>query len=153
MSVKRTRSLNIAGALDKLDGATVKSGWFEDAVYPDGTKVAEAAAFAELGTAKAPSRPILRPTIDEKEKVWVSTIKHGAKRTLNGKSGNFSEVLGLQVQGDIQATIVSIQSPPLSPSTVKARKKKLADGKTVGSLDKPLVETGYMLASVRSVVE
>jgi len=148
MPVKRERNINIQAL--KLGNIKMKSGWFEDSVYPDGTKAAMVAAISEHGTENIPPRPIIRPTVEREKNNWKSFIKDGSRRVLNGEIESFSEGFGLQVQGDIQATIAQIQSPELAESTIKARQSKLADGKTVGSLDKPLVETGYLLSSVKS---
>ena len=148
MPVKRTQNINIEAL--KLGNLNMKSGWFEDAVYPDGTKAAMVAASAEFGTETAPARPIIRPTIEREKGNWKRIIKDGSRRILNGEIDSFKEGFGLQVQGDIQVTIAQIQGPALAESTIKARQRKLADGATVGSLDKPLVETGYLLSSVKS---
>ena len=148
MSVKRTQHINIQAL--KLGNLKMKSGWFEDAVYPDGTKAAMVAAVNEFGTDDIPPRPMIRPTVEREKDNWKNIIKDGSRRILNGEIDSFKEGFGLQVQGDIQATIAQIQSPELAESTIDARKRKLADGVTVGSLDKPLVETGYLLSSVKS---
>lgn len=148
MPVKRTQNISVQAL--KLGNINMKSGWFEDAVYPDGTKAAMVAAVNEYGTEDIPARPIIRPTIEREKGNWKKIIADGSRRILNGELDSFKEGFGLQVQGDIQATIAQIQEPALAESTVKARQRKLADGDTVGSLDKPLVETGYLLSSVKS---
>jgi len=148
MPVKRTQHINIEAL--KLGNLNMKSGWFEDAVYPDGTKAAMVAAVHEFGTDDIPARPMIRPTVEREKNNWKSIIKDGSRRILNGEIDSFKEGFGLQVQGDIQVTIAQMQGPALAESTVKARQRKLADGATVGSLDKPLVETGYLLSSVKS---
>lgn len=148
MPVKRTQNISVQAL--KLGNINMKSGWFEDAVYPDGTKAAMVAAVNEYGTENIPARPIIRPTIEREKGNWKKIIADGSRRILNGELDSFKEGFGLQVQGDIQATIAQIQEPALAESTVKARQRKLADGDAVGSLDKPLVETGYLLSSVKS---
>lgn len=148
MPVKRIQNINIQAL--KLGNFDMKSGWFEDAVYPDGTKAAMVAAVHEFGTDDIPARPIVRPTVEREKGNWKRIIKDGSRRILNGEIDSFKEGFGLQVQGDIQVTIAQMQSPELAESTIKARQRKLADGATVGSLDKPLVETGYLLSSVKS---
>lgn len=57
---------------------------------------------------------------------------------------------GEQVAGQVKETIVSIQAPPLSESTVAARKRAR---KSPGVSTKPLVDTGLMLefGSIESV--
>ena len=102
-----------------------------------------------------PPRPFMRPTIASREKKWAKIVESGAKDMLLGNATPL-EVLGklaLGVQGDIYKTIVSLTKPELKRGTIKARLKKLADGKTIGQLTKPLEETGYLLTSLQSVVE
>jgi len=56
--------------------------------------------------------------------------------------------VGMKAAGDVRKAISEVQKPPLKQSTVDARLAKMADGKTVGNLRKPLVETAIMFNAV-----
>lgn len=129
-----------------------KVGWFESAKYEDGTPVAYVAALNELGNN---ARPFMRPTIQERKQVWKAVGKQGARQVINGEAtaGHMFELLGLQASGDIARTISSITEPPLSPRTIAARQAKMADGRTVGNLTKPLIESAHMFNTLTCIVE
>jgi len=92
----------------------------------------------------------MRSTISKQHKKWVKTFE----KAMKGMSAEQAlELVGMQAAGDVQEMITSIQTPPLSPTTIHARQRKMADGKTVGNLTKPLVETALLLASIKSVVQ
>ncbi|EPO2591135.1 hypothetical protein ACT8MX_003286 [Escherichia albertii] len=135
-----------------LQRKAAKVGWFESAKYADGTPVAQVAAANEFGPH---ARPFMRPTIAERAQTWRAVGKNVARKVVNGQASadQLFETIGLQASGDIAKTISSITSPPLLPRTIAARQAKMADGKTIGSLDKPLVETGLMINSLTHIVE
>ncbi|WP_059215185.1 hypothetical protein [Escherichia albertii] len=139
-------------ATEELKRKSAKVGWFESSKYADGTPVAQVAAENEFGPH---ARPFMRPTITARTQVWRSLSYTVAKKVVNGDApaDQIFEMLGLQVSGDIAKAIAAITSPPLSPRTIAARQAKMADGKTIGSLDKPLVETGLMINSLTHIVE
>ena len=142
--------------LTGLDGKQGRAGWFESSKYPDGTPVAYVAAIQEFGVAAKgiPPRLGLRELVKKKTPQWRDLAKSGVKAVIKGNAtiGQVMEGLGLQAAGDIRKRISEVSSPPLKPSTVAARRRKMADGKTVGSLTKPLVETGYMIATANNDV-
>lgn len=111
--------------------------------YEDETPVATVAAWNEYGTSVSPARPFMRPTIKEQKDKWIETIKKGVQRVVLNKETAFDTLdrVGRQAAADIQTKISSIYSPPNAPSTIKRK----------GSA-KPLIDTGYMLASVSSAV-
>jgi hypothetical protein len=63
------------------------------------------------------------------------------------------DVIGMQVSSNVQETIKSIQTPALRNSTIKARLNKKRDKKTIGLIEKPLVDTGTLLNTITNVVE
>ncbi len=132
-------------------------GWGEGAKYPDGTPVAAIAAQNEFGNAskRIPPRSFVRTTITEKEEEWRNLALSGARAVVAGNTSveNVMEGLGIASQGDIGKKITQIQEPALSPVTIKARQRKLADGKKVGNLTKPLIETSQMLSTLTYSVE
>jgi len=141
----------------QLSGSELKVGWFETNRYPDGTPVAYIATIHEFGYPEGgiPARPFMRPTIVREENFWRKFIDQEAKKIYDGRQTveNMLEALGLSIAGEVARSITQVMAPPLKPATIAAKKRKLADAVTVGSLDKPLVETGLMLASVTHVVE
>lgn len=147
--------LNIA--LDQLAGKQAKAGWFESDKYEDGTPVAYVASIHEFGSPEQgiPPRPTMRPAIDHNRTAWAKLAGKGANAVLNGKK-DIRTVLGsiaALAAGNIKEEIVALTAPPLKPETIAARLRKKSNKKTIGKLDKPLVDTGLMLSTVTSVVE
>lgn len=141
---------------DELNKLNVFLGWLESSRYDDNTPVAAIAALHEYGAPKAniPSRSFLRPTQENKRQDWVAIIRAGAKAILEGKmvARDVMEILGQAAVGDIQQAIKAVTSPPLKPSTVAAKRRKKANGKKVGYLNKPLIEEAIMINSVTYLV-
>lgn len=135
-----------------LDGLQAKIGWFEAAKYADGTPVAYVASIQEFGAASegVPPRPFMRPTVVAQSQKWRDQIGKGATRVLEGKLSavQVMEQVAGGAAGDVRKTIAAVTTPALKQSTVDARLRKKADGKTVGSLTKPLVDSGLMLATL-----
>lgn len=134
-----------------------KVGWFESARYPNGTPVAYVATIQEYGypPKKIPPRSFMRTTIIEQQDKWRVTVQQGAKIILDGhgNAGTVLDLVGQQAAGDIAKKIASIESPPLKPATIAARLRRRADKKTIGNLDKPLVDTGLMISTITNIVE
>jgi len=188
-TVKRsnpTAFSDIISHLKELEGKVGRAGWFESAVYPDGTPVATIAAQNEFGgtinhpggtpykigpdgqaifvtkaegaglpmtkphTIVIPPRPFMRPTIDREKNNWLNAMAEGAKDVLAGKvsAGEVMEDVAMRAAADVAKTITQVYSPPLKPATIAARRRKMSNQKIVGSLDKPLVASGIMLATV-----
>lgn len=146
----------LTAARQTLGGQELKVGWFETNLYESGTPVAYVATIHEFGAQKQgiPPRPFMRPTIIREEANWRKFIAEESKKIVEGTQTveNLFEALGLSISGEIAKTISEITSPPLLEATIRAKARKLADRKTVGALDKPLVETGIMLESVTYTV-
>ena len=150
---------NLRAAIKGLDGATGAVGWFESAKYEDGTPVAVIAAVHEYGAPSKgiPPRPFMRPTQQEKQQEWAGVARQVSRAVVAGKmpAGGLMEALALKAEGDVRAYIGKIQSPALKEATVEARKRRNAKGRKDGvgeASDKPLVDTGYMLATLTSKV-
>lgn len=176
MATMRRVSGGASGAFNKalkdLDKANVRVGWFESSKYPDAnqTPVAYVAAINELGPHK---RPFMQPTADAHDAEWSALMFQLSKRVVTGKMSVIDALtaVGLRVGGDIQHTIANLRDPPLSLVTLVARKYKdegrSITGSTIGGIveyinrvgedaareyvagisDKPLNDTGYMLAT------
>lgn len=162
MTVKVTRVINtrLKQAINNLDTSLVgKTGWFENARYPEAPHlpVAYIAAIQEKGypSKNIPERPFIAPTIKNKEGEWRQIIDRGASEILKGNT-NAGKVLSLVVKkasSDIQESISKLLSPTLKQSTINARLARRANKKVIGSLTKPLIDTGHMLGTVLGKVE
>lgn len=143
--------------IKELDKLRVIVGWLESARYDDGTPVAGVAAVHEFGSPirNIPPRPFMRVAVNTNTNEWKKILESGAKGILKGTHTAYqvAELLGLKVTADIKKAIVSVTEPALAKSTIAAKRRKLADQKTVGSLDKPLVETGTMINAVTHEVQ
>ncbi len=143
-------SLNIRIA--ELNKLNVFVGWLESAKYDDGTPVAGVAAVHEYGSPKMniPPRPFMRPAIADNKSEWMNIIKQGARAILRGESTaeQVLELLGLKASGDVKIAIKNVTQPALQASTVASKARKKADGKSIGNLNKPLVEEAIMINSV-----
>lgn len=144
-------------AIKDLNDFVAKVGWMKSAKYADGTHVAEAAVVNEYGDPSKgiPPRSFLRTTRKEKEQYWSKVFVAEMRRVLKGEV-TVTQALDTMSQiaaGDVRKKISQIQDPKLKDATVAARLRKMKDGKTVGNLTKPLVESGTMLNTCIGVVE
>ena len=110
------------------------------ASYPDGTKVAQVAAWNEFGTERIPPRPFFRQTVSENLGKWRSQATHllranhyNAKLTL--------QQMGEEMCGDLVQTISTFSEPPNADSTVAKK-----------GFNAPLRDTGVLLRSIGSDV-
>lgn len=148
MSVSRVKgTASISKAIATLDGLgdlEGKVGWFESAVYPDGTPVAYVATIHEHGAGPIPARPFMRPAVAEYGASWMKLLGEGAKAALNGSVSPHAvlEAVTLRAAGDVGKAIQAVTSPALKPMTI-ARK----------GFSKPLIDTGQMFQSVTGKVE
>jgi len=149
------QKLKVALDIDKM---TAQVGWLDGARYDDknATPVSYVATILEYGYAKGGIRPyaFVRKTVSLRQAAWGQLAESGARAMLAGNASpeDVLEGLGLQAEGDIRKTIAQIKSPPLHPSTIKNRQRKLANGKKIGNLTKPLVESALMINSLSSEV-
>lgn len=171
MKTRRTVHVDIQALSARLGQLQTKVGWFESAEYPDGTPVALIAAVQEYGSPgkKIPPRPFLRPTIAAEVPKWKKIIKDGTTAMLKGKLSpeQVMEGVGLQAQGDFKRTIAKLTTPALADSTIRGRKRKVVGKKGEGEKrseysakvdaasvsEKPLNDTGYMLATLLTQTE
>ncbi|WP_440863086.1 hypothetical protein [Symbiopectobacterium purcellii] len=126
----------------QLESKQVTVGFIDGATYPDGTPVAMVAATNEYGRPEnnQPSRPFFRNAISDHEGEWQETIARGIRAGIAVDQA--LEVVGVQIQGDVQASIATLMEPALSPATIAARKMKGNDS------SKPLVDTKVMIGDV-----
>jgi hypothetical protein len=139
--------------LGNLDGAGVRVGFFEGSKYDNGTPVAQVAAAQEFGSPAQgiPPRSFMRQAIAQKSRWWAQLVKAGMDEVAEGKQTTPHQVwdkVGLKAAGDVRKAISKVMAPALKKSTIDARRRKMADGKTVGNLTKPLVDSGVMFNAV-----
>lgn len=131
----------VMDALDEVEkqfsNIQLKVGFLEGATYGGVTPVPMVAATNEFGNPahNQPPRPFFRNAIAEHEEEWKEQAA-----LLIERGDDIEEVfsmLGTIIAADIQQSIRSLDSPPLSPVTI-ARK----------GFDNPLIDTKNMLDSV-----
>lgn len=115
--------------------SSVRVGFLEGALYPDGISVPMVAAINEFG-GSGPPRPYFRRMIKDKSNGWPAGLAAQLKAT-NYDARKSLEILGAVVKGQLQESINTLQDPPLAASTI--RKK---------GHSKPLIDTSTMLNSV-----
>lgn len=161
-------------AIKDLQGKVGKVGWFEGLQYkePPYLPVAYIAAIQEYGSPpqNIPPRPFMRPTIMAEEANWRAIAEQGVKAVFKGTAtaAQVMEAIGNRAEADIRKTIYAIHTPLLSPVTIARRLerrgishkiKKSKNGfyeynvSGVGELTKPLIDTGYLQASLSHKVE
>ena len=151
-------SKKLESALKNIQGIAGKAGWVKEKHYENSDMTtAGAAALAESGspTRNIPARPHAKPTIEENQNTWTRIAENESKKVLDGKQTGegLMEVLTLKVAGDWRETITKIWSPPLSPKTIANRLRMKKNKKTVGNLNKPLIDTTQMIESLTNTVE
>lgn len=146
----------LTSAMQTFKKTDLKIGWFSTNRYEDGTPVAYVATIHEFGSSKAgiPPRPFMRPTVVREEGNWRRFIAQESRKILKGTQtvAGLFEALGLNISGEIARSISDVTAPELLEATIRAKARKMADQATVGSLSKPLVETGIMLDTVSHTV-
>lgn len=128
MTIKKTGSLD--QALNRLLSSNdmhVKVGVLDNSKYPDGTSVATVAYKNEYGFKNIPPRPFFRQTIKEQKENWAKLMQQGFKAgySLEKCFG----LVGTQMQGDIQYSIMTWTTPKNADYTVakKGRNSPLRD--------------------------
>ena len=137
--VKRVGSLSAALSKYKDMNASVRVGVLENATYPDGTPVAMVAFWNEYGTRTSPVRAFFRTTVSENKKNWVLSVQNLMKMHNNPKQ--VMGLIGVHMQEQIVQSINTWTDPPNSAYTIAKK-----------GFDKPLVERGIMMRSIKSEV-
>lgn len=172
VKIKSVGGVGYKNAIDQLQkklgqGAHTRSGFLENATYPDGTPVAQVAYWDEFGTRTAPPRSFMRNTIANNKANWGKLMEAALKAT----GYNVDQALALcgeKITDQIKREIVSFSAPENSMLTniLKERFPKggytkddflkavydLKAGATAGP-GKPLVWSGDMLNSAASDVK
>jgi len=137
--VKRVGSLSAALSKYKEMNASVRVGVLENATYPDGTPVAMVAFWNEYGTRTSPVRAFFRTTVSEQKKNWVLSVQNLMK--MHNDPKQVMGLIGVHMQEQIVQSINTWSDPPNSAYTIAKK-----------GFDKPLVETGVLMRSIKSEV-
>ena len=137
--VKRVGSLSAALSKYKDMNASVRVGVLENATYPDGTPVAMVAFWNEYGTRTSPVRAFFRTTVSENKKNWVLSVQNLMK--MHNDPKQVMGLIGVHMQEQIVQSINTWSDPPNSAYTIAKK-----------GFDKPLVERGIMMRSIKSEV-
>ena len=137
--VKRVGSLSAALSKYKDMNASVRVGVLENATYPDGTPVAMVAFWNEYGTRTSPVRAFFRTTVSEQKKNWVLSVQNLMK--MHNDPKQVMGLIGVHMQEQIVQSINTWTDPPNSAYTIAKK-----------GFDKPLVERGIMMRSIKSEV-
>jgi hypothetical protein len=121
--------------------ANLSVGFLENSTYPDGTSVPMVAAINEFGTRKQPPRPFFRNMIADKSPKWGDAIADLLKANDFDATKTMQQT-GAGIKGQLQESITTFDSVPLSPKTIAAK-----------GFDKQLVDTSVMLNSIDFKVE
>ena len=135
----------LSNVASQLDSKQVKVGFIDGATYPNGVSVAMVAASNEYGRPEnnQPPRPFFRNAISDHEKEWADTVSRGINAGLPVEQ--VLEVVGAQIQGDVQQSIAQLMEPKLSDVTILLRRtRKDRPNKST----KPLVDTKVMIGDV-----
>lgn len=127
----------------KLSSARkVKVGFFEDASYPDGTPVAMIAAVQNFGAPSRgiPPRPFFTAMIKDHGSEWGGDTAELMERT-DGDAHQTLTLMGELIEEQLRQSVVDTNDPALKPATIKRK-----------GFEKPLVDTGRMLGSIKSKV-
>ena len=137
--MKKVGSLSAALSKYKEMNASVRVGVLENATYPDGTPVAMVAFWNEYGTKRIPPRPFFRTTVSEQKKNWVLSVQNLMK--IHNDPKRVMGLIGVHMQEQIVQSINTWSDPPNSAYTIAKK-----------GFDKPLVERGIMMRSIKSEV-
>lgn len=137
--VKRVGSLSAALSKYKDMNASVRVGVLENATYPDGTPVAMVAFWNEYGTRTSPVRAFFRTTVSENKRNWVLSVQNLMK--IHNDPKRVMGLIGVHMQEQIVQSINTWSDPPNSAYTIAKK-----------GFDKPLVERGIMMRSIKSEV-
>lgn len=108
-----------------------------------GLNIPQIAAENEFGTSRIPSRSFMRTAFDENIRKIDQAIAQQYRRVTEGQTTvkKALEELGVLMEKFITEKILSIYSPPNSPTTIAIKKSS-----------KPLIDFGQMISSIASKV-
>jgi len=105
VKVTRTQHVDVNKALEKLEDVAVEVGVFADAGnYPNGTPIAEVAAYQEFGTQNMPAQPFMRLNMLRNKADYIRIQKKLMLLVIEGKitAEKANQVLGGLIVKDLQ---------------------------------------------------
>ena len=123
----------------KKQKATLEVGFWDD-TYSDGKSVANVAAFNEYGGGHTPPRPFMRNCVKRNRRKWRNIVQDRLPVNLDIKKT--FQTLGEDMVEDLRMEIYRTNTPPNAPSTVERK-----------GFNKPLIDTGKMVSSIRMEVK
>lgn len=131
--------------IEELKKLQVRVGYQQGTATDDnGVDMVDIAMFNELGTARSPSRPFLRQSVDANKAIIEKFCKAQLQKVAQGGTAEQAlNAIGVMQKGLIQDTITKSKewAKPNADNTIKKK----------GS-DVPLIDNGKMLQSVNYVV-
>lgn len=131
----------------QLDSKQLKVGFIDGATHTEtGQSIAQIAAWNEYGQPanNQPPRPFFRNAIAEHQEEWSRAIARGLRDGFG--VDQVLEIVGAQIQGDVQLSISTLMEPKLSDATLHIRKTRK---KRPTNSEKPLVDSGDMFGDVK----
>lgn len=131
----------------QLQSKQVKVGFIDGATHSEtGESIAQIAAWNEYGKPESnqPPRPFFRNAISDHEVEWKESLARWMEAGVPIEQA--LELLGAQIQGDVQVSISTLMEPAISDATLhirRTRKKRRTDS------TKPLVDSGEMFGDVK----
>ena len=132
-------------------------GFFSDATYADGKKVAYIAYLNEFGDHNPP-RPFMKRTADNQKEVWAKVFYNALKNNLT-RDGIYKahKIVGMVAVGDIKQTITEWNPSdprPNKPATIRRKARRARGGKNLVPINPEtvLIDSGVMISSVESEV-
>lgn len=171
MSVAQHVNQVLTDIAKRMNAGKVAIGFLEGATYPDGTPVAAAMFWAEFGHGgrfPSPPRPYFRKMIATESPGWPNKMAELSK-AFNYDGKRVLSAMGDDIAGALRESIIQMNDPPLSPTTLALRAKFGNDHTSItirdvlaaqiqvsqgvaklasGTQAKPLVWTGHALDSI-----
>lgn len=134
-------------------------GFFPEATYADGKKVAYIAYLNEFGDHNPP-RPFLHRTMEKRYNAWNKLFGYVLKNDGVSKASIYKahKQVGITAEGDVKQTIQewSPTDPrPNKPATIRAKARRARSGKGLVPINPEtvLIDSGKMISSVRHEVK
>lgn len=117
--MRKVGSLKRALSKYRKSMPSVRVGVLEDATYPNGTSVAQAAFNNEYGTDRIPARPFFRTTVSNNRENWINHVKQFVY--IHGSNGKALGLVGEIMKNNIVESILAWEAPPNAPLTIKKK--------------------------------
>lgn len=132
----KNKKQSLYSKLKNRNNTQVFVGFFENARYPDGTRVAQVATYNEFGTATIPERPFNRIANEKTKKQLLKANK--TQNFLKYNTDVISNIVGELARSNVVEAIIDLKDPPNTKATIRDKKGK----------SNPLVSTDLLSKSV-----